>query len=146
MKFGVDVNNEYMCKRVLEKIKDSGNIIVDLTVEKWQNKGQEVFKKVLLANITNIGFYIGIEYNKNNEECKIFYSNNEYSKTCSFKVKESLSGEIQNITCEDGTYLYLIKNMNSPGVYIKIPLKENNEDNIKIVDNIIKQIIDALSK
>ncbi|NKF08622.1 hypothetical protein J1C67_12710 [Clostridium gasigenes] len=146
MKFGVDVNNEYMCKRVLEKIKDSGNIIVDLTVEKWQNKGQEVFKKVLLANITNIGFYIGIEYNKNHEECKIFYSNNEYSKTCSFKVKESLSGEIQNITCEDGTYLYLIKNMNSPGVYIKIPLRENNEDNIKIVDNIIKQIIGALSK
>lgn len=145
MKFGVDVNNEYMCKRVLEKIKDSGNIIVDLTVEKWQNKGQEVFKKVLLANITNIGFYIGIEYKKNNEKCKIFYSNNEYSKICSFKVKESLSGEIQNITCEDGSYLYLIKNMNSPGVYIKIPLKENNEDNIKIVDNIIKQIIDALS-
>lgn len=142
MKFGVDVNNEYLCKRVLEKIKDNGHIMVDLTVEKWSNKGQEVLKKVLLANITNIDFYIGIEYKKSYEEYKIFYSNNEYSKTCSFKIKETLSSEIENITCVDGTHLYLIKNMNSPGIYIKMPLKENNEDNIKILDRLIDQLID----
>jgi len=143
LKFGIDVNQEYLCKRTLEKIKEKGHTIVDLTVEKWPNKGQEVFKKVLLANITNIDFYIGIEFIEYNEEYKIFYSDNECSKICSFKIKESLKVKSENIICEDGNHLYLIKNMNSPGIYIVIPLKENKKENIEIIDNLIEKLIEV---
>lgn len=140
MKIGVDVNNQELCKVALCKIKESGNVIVDLTVEKWINRGEEVFRKVLLGNITNIDFYIGIEFIKSSETYKIFYSYNEFSKTCSAKIKKSLSCKNINVVCEDGSHLYLIKNMNSPGIYIMIPFKNNNE-NIEILEKIIKELI-----
>lgn len=142
MKFGVDVNNEYLCKIMLDKIKDNGHIVVDLTEEKWANKGQEVFKKVLLGNITNINFYVGIDFRNGNEEYEILYSNDEISKTYSLKIEESLSSEIVNISCKEGNNLYLIKNMNCPGIYIRVPLKKNNEDNVFIIDKFIQKIID----
>lgn len=142
MKFGIDVNNEYLCKIMLDRMKCAGHITVDLTAEKWTNKGQEVFKKVLLANITNINFYIGIDFSKYNEKYEIFYSNNELSKDYSLKVEGILSCEMINVTCEDGSHLYLIKNMNCPGIYIRAPLKENNEDNIIMIDKFVEKIID----
>lgn len=140
MKFGIDVNIEKLCNIVIEKIKGNGYIAVDLTWEKWLNKGQEVFKKVLLANITNIDFFIGIEFIKNYNECRIFYSNNELSKACSIKIKKILSEDIDNIICEDGNCLYLIKNIDSPGIYIRIP-EGRNDYNIKIIEKIIDQLI-----
>lgn len=142
MKFGIDVNNEYLCGIMLNKIKNSGNITVDLTEEKWMNRGQDVFKKVLLANITNINFYIGIDFRKYNEEYEIFYSNNKISKDYSLNIKCYLSSEMINATCQNGEHLYLIKNMKCPGVYIRVPLKENNEDNITMIEKFVEKIID----
>lgn len=141
MKFGVDLNNEYLSEIMLEKIKCSGHMVIDLTEEKWTNRGQEVFKKVLLANITNINFYIGIEFRSINKEYEIFYSSEEASKNCSFEIQDSLNNGIRNIICEDGNHLYLIKNMNCPGMYIKAPLSESNEENNSIIDRIVEKIV-----
>lgn len=140
MKFGVDVNKEELNKRALEIIKDNGHLIVDLTLEKWANKGQEVFKKVLLATITNVEFYIGIEFTESEEDCKIFYSNNEISKIFSLKIKGSLNSEIKNVICENGNHLYLIRNMECPGLYIKAPLTIDKKKNMKVIDLITKEI------
>lgn len=126
-----------------DKIKHAGNVIVDLTVEKWTNRGQEVFRKVLLGNITNIDFYIGIEFIEGAEKLKILYSDNYISEEISYKIMQSLIEESSNIVRGNGSHLYLIKNMNSPGIYIVVPLKEDNEENINVLVKIIKELIEV---
>ncbi|MGL5085514.1 MAG: hypothetical protein ACRC68_07320 [Clostridium sp.] len=145
MKYGIDVNNELLCKRVLDKIKAGGHVIVDLSVEKWSNRGQEVFKKVLLGNITSIDFYLGIEFVENEDnknEYKLYYSENEYARKHSFNIEKFLKDEVENITCNSGNHLYLIKNMDCPGIYIKIPLNQKVEENIKLIDKLLEELID----
>lgn len=143
LKYGIDVNNELACKIVVEKIKENGNVVVDLTVEKWNNRGQEVFKKVLLANITNIDFYVGIEFVKNIDKYKVFYSDNEYSKRYSLKIFNKLNTKVNNSILEDGKHLYLIKNMSCPGIYIKIPINDKDDENIKVINYIVEELIDS---
>ncbi|MGL5353651.1 MAG: hypothetical protein ACRDA5_10040 [Clostridium sp.] len=142
MKYGIDVNNELLSKRVLEKIKAGGHVVVDLTTEKWSNRGQEVFKRVLLGNITSIDFYLGIEFVLNEDECKILYSNNEYAKNHALKIEKKLSSDFTSIICQEGENLYLIKNMDCPGIYIKMSLSEKVEENIERIDKIIEELID----
>ncbi len=118
MKYGIDINNAEISNAISQKLKESGNFIVDLY--QGQSTARTLLKKVLIANITNIDFYVGIEFKKDISECEIFYDNNEKSKKCSEMVNELLKENIKNIICKDGDHLYLLKNINAPALYIKI--------------------------
>ncbi|GAA0087007.1 hypothetical protein UT300007_34480 [Clostridium sp. CTA-7] len=123
MKYGIDINNTKVLNAISQELKKSGNFIVNLSQEENKNQGQALLKKVVIANITNIDFYIGIEFNRDISKCEIFYDNNEKSKKCSEMVKNIFRKNFQNITCEIGEHLYLLKNTNAPALYIKVPLE-----------------------
>lgn len=140
MKYGIDINNTEILKAISQKLKESGNFIVDLY--QGQSTARSLLKKVLIANITNIDFYVGIEFKKDISQCEIFYDNNEKSKECSEMVNKLLNENIKNIICKQGDHLYLLKNINAPALYVKIPVEA--EETIEQL--YIEGIVDILNE
>lgn len=126
MKYGIDINNARILNAISQGLKERGNFIVNLSDNQNKNTGKNLLEKVLIANITNIDFYVGIEFKKDISICEIFYDKNRNSKVCCEMVENLLKDNLKNTICEKGEHLYLLKNTNAPGLYIKIPL-ENEE-------------------
>lgn len=141
MKYGIDINNTIVLNAISHKLKESGNFIVDLSQN--QNTGKTLLKKVLIANVTNIDFYIGIEFKKDASVFEIFYDNNENSKECAEMVKKLLNKDFEDIICKNGEHLYLLKNISAPVLYIRIPFKDKETIQklyIKGIANILANI------
>ena len=80
MKYGIDINNTRILNAISQGLKETGNFVVDLSKNQNKNMGKNLLEKVLIANITNIDFYVGIEFKKDISICEIFYDRN--SKVC----------------------------------------------------------------
>ena len=124
MKYGIDINNTRILNAISQGLKETGNFVVDLSKNQNKNMGKNLLEKVLIANITNIDFYVGIEFKKEISICEIFYDRN--SKVCCEMVENLLKDNLKKTICEKGEHLYLLKNINAPGLYIRVPL-ENEE-------------------
>ncbi|EEH97354.1 MAG: hypothetical protein E7D28_06300 [Clostridium sp.] len=124
MKYGIDINNTRILNAISQGLKETGNFVVDLSKNQNKNMGKNLLEKVLIANITNIDFYVGIEFKKDISICEIFYDRN--SKVCCEMVENLLKDNLKKTICEKGEHLYLLKNINAPGLYIRVPL-ENEE-------------------
>ncbi|WP_291651314.1 hypothetical protein [Clostridium sp.] len=122
MKYGIDINNIRILNAISQGLKERGNFIVDLSENQNKNMGKNLLEKVLIANITNIDFYIGIEFKNDISMCKIFYDKN--SKVCCEMVENLFKDNLKKTICEKGEHLYLLKNINAPGLYIKVPLED----------------------
>lgn len=137
MKYGIDINNERILSAVSEKLRDRGNLIVDFTERENINTGRKLLKKVLIANITNIDFYFAIDFKDEISFCEIFYNEDKCSKVFVEKLINTLSDKFQNIICKSGKHLYLIKNVEAPVVYVRIPLKDEEKIGSLVVDKLI---------
>jgi hypothetical protein len=124
VKYGIDINNTRILNAISQGLKETGNFVVDLSKNQNKNMGKNLLEKVLIANITNIDFYVGIEFKKDISICEIFYDRN--SKVCCEMVENLLKDNLKKTICEKGEHLYLLKNINAPGLYIRVPL-ENEE-------------------
>lgn len=124
MKYGIDINNTRILNAISQGLKETGNFVVDFSKNQNKNMGKNLLEKVLIANITNIDFYVGIEFKKDISICEIFYDRN--SKVCCEMVENLLKDNLKKTICEKGEHLYLLKNINAPGLYIRVPL-ENEE-------------------
>lgn len=124
MKYGIDINNTRILNAISQGLKETGNFVVDLSKNQNKNMGKNLLEKVLIANITNIDFYVGIEFKRDISICEIFYDRN--SKVCCEMVENLLKDNLKKTICEKGEHLYLLKNINAPGLYIRVPL-ENEE-------------------
>ncbi|MDB1940358.1 hypothetical protein [Clostridium tertium] len=124
MKYGIDINNTRILNAISQGLKETGNFVVDLSKNQNKNMGKNLLEKVLIANITNIDFYVGIEFKKDISICEIFYDRN--SRVCCEMVENLLKDNLKKTICEKGEHLYLLKNINAPGLYIRVPL-ENEE-------------------
>ncbi|GAB6167640.1 hypothetical protein JCM1393_01000 [Clostridium carnis] len=142
MKYGIDINNLNVLKAISERMKDSGHYIVDFSQEASSNKGQLVFRKTLLANITNVDFYLCMEFEDKLLEYEIFYDDNNLSKICSEKIKKLLSLKNEKIIYDVGTHLYLVKNINAPTLYIRIPKEDIGLIEERYIDSIVDILID----
>ncbi|AYE35374.1 hypothetical protein [Clostridium septicum] len=142
MKVGIDINNRKILLTVVEKMKERGHWVVDLSNEERGNKGQIVFRKTLLANVTKVDFYMGIEFVDNISKYELFYDENFLSEVCCNELKKVITRLNKELNCIGGSNLYLVKNTNSPAVYMKIPM----EDRDIIEDYCLDEIIEILLK
>ena len=58
MKIGIDINNSDISRAVRNQLKNKDYYIVDMSLERKNLIGEEVFKKTILANISNLDFRI----------------------------------------------------------------------------------------
>lgn len=140
MKYGIDINSQEISNFISENLKARGNFIVNFTERNNIVTGSALLRKVLLAYITNIDFYFIIEFSDNLSFSEIFYSQCNSAEDMGKKLLCILNDIFENIVCKNGEHLYLIKNINAPVVYIKLPIKEKE----KIQELIMYKIINLL--
>lgn len=141
MKFGIDINNRKMLITIVEKMKEKGHWVVDLSNEASGNRGQIVFRKALLANLTNIDFYMGIEFVDKLPIYEVFYDENILSETCCNEIKKLFSGLNKELNCTGQSNLYLVKNTKSPAIYIKIPMSDKGIIESDYLDKLIEILL-----
>ena len=130
MKYGIDIDSEKILDFISERLKERGHFIIDLTEKNNINKGKSLLKKVLIANVTNIDLYFAINFKKDISFGEILFNNDNSSKILGEELLKLIDNNFENIICKNGTYLYLIKNINSAVVYAAFPMeyKEKIED------------------
>lgn len=140
MKYGIDINSEKILSFISEKLKERGHFIIDLTDYSNINNGKSLLKKVIIANVTNIEFYLVIKFKNEVSFPIIFYADNS-SKIFANELMEVLEDSFENIACKNGRHLYLIKNINTSVVYITFSIKDK-----EIVENLLitNKLIDIL--
>lgn len=143
MKYGLDVNNKFILQSLIKVLESKGHFIVNLSTLKDKNIGALLYKKTLIANITKVDVYLGIETIKNNEESKIYF--NEFLR--SEEIRRKIINVLQKISekdiLEDNQQLYLSKNINSLVIYCKIKIIEDNVIKDKVMERLI-EILDNI--
>lgn len=141
MKYGIDINRNNILIKIKEGIITRGHWVVDLTKEKAVKKGDLVFKKALLANITEIDYYIGVEFSDSISELQIYWGDNIDVKKIYEEMKNMLYEKDKIIINEDIKELYLVKNINAPAIYIRIPCKYEEKFNYEYLDKFTNLIL-----
>ncbi|MDV4152672.1 hypothetical protein R0131_17730 [Clostridium sp. AL.422] len=140
MKYGIDINSEKISSFITDKLKSKGNFIVNFNEKNSISTGRTLLKKVLIAYITKIDFYFAIDFKENIVASEIFYSECDCSILIGRKLLNIFDDILQEVICEKGEHLYLIKNIDAPVVYIRIPLEEKE----KLEEFVINKIITLL--
>lgn len=141
MKIGIDINNSDISRAVRNQLKNKDYYIVDMSLERKNLIGEEVFKKTILANISNLDFLISVEINKGNNNIYIYYENKKFSKLFSKEfIKCADNIGVNSIELSNGEEFYLIKNTKCPTVIIKINLEDINTQKENIIKDMIKCI------
>lgn len=139
MKFGIDINEEKISRKLIEVLKTEGSYVIDLSTINYSNLGNKLHKKILLINSSKLDFYLNIEFSKDIYENEFYYKGENSKALCEYvsnKIKEVFKKDNK---INEGMDLYLIKNSICNSVLIKI-----NKDLLKEKDNIEKIIKEAL--
>lgn len=146
-----------------ERLVSSGAIVYltrdgdyDLASSKYQRKRSDLYNRAKLINNSNCDMYVSIHLNSTTSSkwrgLQIFYnSNNKKNKLLAEKVNDVLAINLSNVRKikEDNSY-YMYKNIDVVGILIEAGFISNPNDNyllrnkdyqIKLVDNIVKGII-----
>lgn len=142
VKFGIDINNDKIFSFVSESLNGNGNFIVDLRENKDISYGKLLLKKVLIANITNVDTYFAINFKNNIADVEIFYNGYSSSKIKAEKIKEMLKKKFDKVICDKDDNLYLVKNINSEVIYLRIPIASVSEFGDTVLEEIIKVLIE----
>ncbi|MCF0149375.1 MAG: hypothetical protein HUJ77_13390 [Clostridium sp.] len=143
MKYGIDINSEKILSFISEKLKERGHFIIDLTDYNNVNNGKSLLKKVIIANVTNIEFYLSIDFKEDASFPTIFYADNS-TKIIANEVMELLEDSFENISCKSGKHLYLIKNINTPVVYISFSIKDRELVESILITNKLINILENI--
>lgn len=155
--------NLILVKLLEERLVSSGAIVYltrdgdyDLASSKYQRKRSDLYNRAKLINNSNCDMYVSVHLNSTTSSkwrgLQIFYnSNNKKNKLLAEKVNDVLAINLSNVRKikEDNSY-YMYKNINVVGILIEAGFISNPNDNyllrnndyqIKLVDNIVKGII-----
>ncbi len=140
MKYGIDINSERILSFISEKLKERGHFIIDLTDKNNINNGKSLLKKVIISNVTNVDFFLAIDFKKEITVPVIFYEDN-YSEIFVKEFIEVFGDKFKNISCKNGKHLYLVKNIKASVVYITFSTKDK-----EIVEKLLitNRLIDIL--
>lgn len=141
MKIGIDINNSDISRAVRNQLKSKGYYVVDMSLEEKKAIGEEVFRKTILANTSNLDFLISVQINEGNNVVDVYYEDKELSKKFSeefIKCIDKLG--VFNAKFNNGEEFYLIKNTKATTSIIKMNLQNIDMQKENIVQNIISCI------
>ncbi|GAA0070593.1 hypothetical protein UT300003_21170 [Clostridium sardiniense] len=141
MKIGIDINNSDISRAVRNQLKSKGYYVVDMSLEEKKSIGEEVFRKTILANTSNLDFLISAQINEGNNIVDVYYEDTELSKKFSeefIKCIDKLG--VSNAKFNNGEEFYLIKNTKASTSIIKMNLQNIDMQKENIVQNIISCI------
>lgn len=133
MKVGIDIDKLHISRAVINELKNEGYYVVNMTLDKNEPVGEEVFKKTILANSAKLDFFLLIKTDSSQKGINIYYKNNILSKNFSVEFINSLKGlGFDNLNIFEGEEFYLIQNVKAPTVIVKINIlnKKIQEDEL----------------
>lgn len=147
MKLGIDINNSEITIDVVEKLKNEGHYVIDMSVVNSKNIGDRLHKKVILANSSKIDFYINLSMDNVVSLVEIYYKESENTKKfCSLFIDRLVDYEVEEKGLKCGEELYLIKNILAPTVVIKIGELKDKVKASFIAENIVYSLLNAIEK
>jgi len=142
MKYGLDIENSYLRNEIAQCLKNHGHLVIDMNEFEYLGAGEKLFKKVILANQSQVEIYIYVSISEGKEEviritgddtllAKRFYENFLVKKdNISFKVPDYMVDE---------SY-YVINNIKNSVVFFEINTRRDGS-----IKEILPLIIDALT-
>ncbi|WP_024613552.1 N-acetylmuramoyl-L-alanine amidase [Clostridium sp. Ade.TY] len=133
MKVGIDIDKLHISRAVIDELKNEGYYVVNMTLDKNEPVGEEVFKKTILANSAKLDFFLLIKTDSSQKGINVYYKNNILSKNFSVEFINSLKGlGFDNLNIFEGEEFYLIQNVKAPTVIVKINIlnKKIQEDEL----------------
>lgn len=138
MKIGIDIKDSDISRALIIKLKNEGYYIVNMALDKNEIIGEEVFKETLLANTAKLDFFLLIKNNQEDDEVKIYFKNQNLSKLFSEELIESLKQNgINNTNIYKGEEFYIIQNVESPTVIIKVNINKNKIKEKELIESIV---------
>lgn len=144
MKVGIDGNDKEVLRVIKEKIIEKANLVIDLSEITAVNKGELIYRKVLIANITKINccICIDVEDDENINHITILYDNCECGILKSREVLGIISKGMNNIDYKEGNNLYFIEMTDCPVIKIIIPKSYKKEFIDNYLDLVVSKIIE----
>lgn len=133
MKVGIDIDKLHISRAVINELKNEGYYVVNMTLDKNEPVGEEVFKKTILANSAKLDFFLLIKTDSSQKGINVYYKNNILSKNFSVEFINSLKRlGFDNLNIFEGEEFYLIQNVKAPTVIVKINIlnKKIQEDEL----------------
>lgn len=133
MKVGIDIDKLHISRAVIDELKNEGYYVVNMTLDKNEPVGEEVFKKTILANSAKLDFFLLIKTDSSQKGINVYYKNNILSKNFSVEFINSLKGlGFDNLNIFEGEEFYLIQNVKAPTVIVKVNIlnKKIQEDEL----------------
>ena len=135
MKYALDINDSYLRKVLIKKLKEEGDLTIDCFL------GESFFKKVLLSNNTKADIFIRITKSIGEDKrIEILGDDQILRRVVSLNLEDMVDYiGLSQISIKSGKGLYLVKNLDSLCLIINISDTE--------VDSINKEkLADALYK
>ncbi|HAT4199418.1 TPA: hypothetical protein K8L94_002055, partial [Clostridium perfringens] len=114
MKYALDINDFYLRKVLIEKLKKAGNLTIDCFNEECC-LGESFFKKVLLSNNAKADIFIRITKSIGEDKrIEILGDDQILRRVVSLNLEDIVYYiGLSHISIKSGKGLYLVKNLNS---------------------------------
>ncbi|EGT3616626.1 hypothetical protein FHH43_10335 [Clostridium perfringens] len=145
MKYALDINDSYLREALIRKLKEDGNLTIDCFNDECC-LGESFFKKVLLSNTTKADIFIRITRELGKEKkVEILGDDEILRRVVSLNLEDVVDSlGLTQICIKSGKGLYLVKNLESLCLIIKISdgqLENINQERLKdILYKIIKEV------
>ena len=144
LKYGIDISNNLLKNKIYKELRFANYSVVNCSNIIGCSIGDELFRKVTLANQTKIDFYLSINECDEIENNEIMLFLGYDNKTLNFF--ESFSKNIKNTCCDnlkirDVKNFYLFKNIKATTVIFKISRNISCEALEKLSNSIINTLL-----
>ncbi|GIM29596.1 hypothetical protein CPJCM30710_22620 [Clostridium polyendosporum] len=147
MKYGIDITNRMISVKVIKALKKRGQAVIDFREIQTPFLGENLYKKVLLANQTRIDIYVSLnEVSGEKDSISIFSGMNEVElRFVSQFKKEMLNIGFKEFNIINGSNFYLIKNIKAPCLIITIEKYMISLDNNDLSEKIVNALMSLLN-
>ena len=140
MKYALDINDSYLRKVLIKKLKEEGDLTIDCFNEECC-LGESFFKKVLLSNNTKADIFIRIT-----KSIEILGDNQILRRVVSLNLEDMVDYiGLSQISIKSGKGLYLVKNLDSLCLIINISDTEIDSINKEKLADALYKIIKEVS-
>lgn len=124
-----DVLNREVGLRVIEKLKSSGQTVINCTPSSATSVGDSLYKRCSTANMNHVEMYVSIHFNTGGSKGAEVFAITDTSKKIAQLVLDNivLLGYV-NRGIKDGTKLYVIRNVNSSAILVECCFIDSRED------------------
>lgn len=147
MKYALDINDSYIRKFIIKKLREDGNMTIDCLTEGCC-LGESFFKKVLLSNTTKVDLFIRITKDFGGErKFEILGDDQILRRVVSIPLEDMVEYlALGQICIKSGNGLYLVKNLESLCLIINITDVEFDYIDKDKLNDVLYKIIKEVSR